>query len=45
MHFTEKNDLTRPVTYREAVSVPVVHSIIDAWHYEVLWSSELTRLL
>jgi len=40
-----KNDLTRRVTHREAVFGPVIHSIIDAWHYEVLWTCELTRLL
>jgi len=42
---TGKNDLTRRVTHREAVFGPVIHSIFDAWHYDVLWTSELTRLL
>jgi hypothetical protein len=42
---TGKNDLTRPVTHREAVFGLVIHSIFDAWHYEVLWTCELTRLL
>ena len=42
---TGKNDLTRCVTHREAVSGPVIHSIFDAWHYDVLWTCELTRLL
>jgi hypothetical protein len=41
---TGKNDLTRRVTHREAVCAPVIHSIIDAWHYEVLWTYMLTRL-
>jgi hypothetical protein len=40
---TGKNDLTRRVTHREAVFGPVIHSIIDAWHYEVLWTCESTR--
>ena len=35
----------RRVTHREAVFGPVIHSIIDAWHYEVLWTCALTRLL
>jgi len=43
--YTGKNDLMRRVTHREAVFGPVIHSIFDAWHYEVLWSCELTRLL
>ena len=42
---TGKNDLTRRVTHREAVYGPVIHSIFDAWHYEVLWTCKLTRLL
>jgi hypothetical protein len=42
---TWKNDLTRQVTHIEAVFGLVIHSIIDAWHYEVLWICELTRLL
>jgi hypothetical protein len=45
LSYTEKNDLTRRVTHREAVFGPVIHSIFDAWHYEVLWTSNLTRLL
>jgi hypothetical protein len=40
-----KNDLTRRVTHREAVFGPVIHSIFDAWHYESLWTCNLTRLL
>jgi len=35
---TGKNDLTRRVTHREAVFGTVIHSIFDAWHYEVLWT-------
>ena len=42
---TGKNDLTRRVTHREAVFGTVIHSISDAWHYEVLWTCALTRLL
>jgi len=42
---TGKNDLTRRVTHREAVFGPVIHSIFDAWHYDVLWTCKLTRLL
>jgi len=42
---TGKNDLTRRVTHREAVSGMIIHSIFDAWHYEVLWTYALTRLL
>jgi hypothetical protein len=42
---TGKNDLTRRATHREAVSGTVIHSIFDAWYYEVLWTCELTRLL
>jgi hypothetical protein len=42
---TGKNDLTRRVTHREAVFGTVIHSIFDAWHYEVLWTNELTTLL
>jgi len=40
-----KNDLTRRVTQREAGFGTVIHSIFDAWHYEVLWTCVLTRLL
>jgi hypothetical protein len=43
--FPGKNDLTRRVTHREAVFGPVIHSIFDAWHYESLWTCNLTRLL
>jgi len=43
--FTGKNDLTRRATHREAVFGPVIHSIFDTWHYEVLWTCNLTRLL
>jgi len=42
---TGKNDLTRRITHREAVFGPVIHSIFDAWHYVILWTCELTRLL
>jgi len=42
---TGKNDLTRHVTHREAVFGTVIHSIFDAWHYEVLWTYALTTLL
>ena len=44
-NYTGKNDLTRRVTHREAVFGPVIHSIFDAWHYEVLWTCNLTRVL
>ena len=40
-----KNDLTRRVTHRAAGFRPVIHSIFGAWHYEVLWTCALTRLL
>ena len=43
--YTGKNDLTRRVTRREAVFGSVIHSIFDAWHYKVLWTCTLTRLL
>jgi len=42
---TGKNDLMRRVTHREAVFGTVIHSIFDAWHYEVIWTGTLTRLL
>jgi len=42
---TGKNDLTRHITHREAVLGPVIHSIFDAWHYDILWTCELTWLL
>jgi len=42
---TGKNDLMRRVTHREAVSGSVIHSIFDAWHYEVLWTCASTRIL
>jgi len=42
---TGKNDLTRRVTHREAVFGTAIHSIFDAWHYDVLWTYVLTRLL
>jgi hypothetical protein len=42
---TGKNDLTRRVTHREAVYEPVIHSIFDAWYYEVLCTCKLTKLL
>jgi len=42
---TGKNDLTRRVTHREAVFGPAIHSIFDAWHYEIIWTCNLTRLL
>jgi hypothetical protein len=41
---TGKNDLTRRVTHREAVSGSVIHSIFDAWHYEVLWTCASTMI-
>jgi len=34
-YYTGKNDLTQRVTYREAVSGMVIHSIFDVWQYEV----------
>jgi hypothetical protein len=40
-----KNDLTQRITYWEAVFGPVIHSILDMWHYEVLWTCNFTRLL
>ena len=45
IHEHWENDLMRRVTHREAVVGPVIHSIFDAWHYEVLRTSNLTRLL
>jgi hypothetical protein len=42
---TEKNDLTWCVTHRDAVFQMVIHSIFDAWHYDVLWTYTLTTLL
>jgi hypothetical protein len=42
---TGKNNLMRHVTHREAVFGSVIHSIFDAWHYEVLWTYVWTRLL
>jgi hypothetical protein len=41
----EKNDPTRWVTHRHAVFASVFHSIFDTWHYQVVWTSALTRLL
>jgi len=38
--YTRKNNLTWRVTHREGVFGPVIHSIIDTWHYEVLWTCE-----
>jgi hypothetical protein len=35
----------RHVTHRDADSESVIHSIFDAWYYEVLWTCALTRLL
>jgi len=43
MIVTGKNDLTRRITHREAVFGTVIHSIFDAWHYEVLWTCTLSR--
>jgi hypothetical protein len=45
VNITGKNDLTRPVTHREAILEPVIHSIFDVWHYEVLWTCDLNRVL
>jgi len=42
---TGKHDLTQRVTHREADFGTVIHSIFDAWHYDVLWTCKLTRLL
>ena len=42
---TGKNDLTQCITHREAVFGSVIHSIFDTWHYQVLWTCPLTRLL
>jgi len=39
---TGKNDLTQRVTHREAVFGTVIHSIFDAWDYEVLWTYVLS---
>jgi len=41
--YTGKNNLTRSATHREAVCGSVIHSIFDAWHYEVLWTCMWTR--
>ena len=42
---TGKNNLTRCVTHRTAVSATMIHSIFDAWHYEFLWTCALTSPL
>jgi hypothetical protein len=42
---TGKNCHARRATHREAVFGTVIHSIFDAWHYEVLWTCTLTWLL
>jgi len=39
---TGENDLMRHVTHREAVCGPVIHSIFDMWHYEVVWTCAWT---
>jgi len=46
-HFQDsgKNNLMRQVTHREAVLRSVIHSILDVWHYKVLWTCALTWLL
>jgi len=44
-YHTRKDDLMRRVTHRQDVSGMVIHSIFDAWHYEVLWTCAVTRLL
>jgi len=41
---TGKDDLTRRVTHSQAVFRLVIHSILDAWHYKVLWTCALTTL-
>jgi hypothetical protein len=43
IQFTRKNKFTQLVTHREAVCGPEIHSIFDAWHYEVLWTCAHTR--
>jgi len=42
---TGKNDHARRAAHREAVSGTVIHSIFDTWHYAVLWTCAVTRLL
>jgi hypothetical protein len=42
---TGTNHLTWFITHREAVFVMQIHSSFDAWHYEVLRTCALTRLL
>ena len=42
---TGKNDLMQRVTPRQVVFGQVIHSIFEAWHYEVLWTCNKTRLL
>jgi len=42
---TGKNDHAQRAAHREAVSGTVNHSIFDTWHYEVLCTGALTRLL
>jgi len=42
---TGKNGLTRHVTHTEAVFGTVIHSLFDTWHYEVVRTYTLTRLL
>jgi hypothetical protein len=41
---TGKNDLMRRVIRREAVFGLVIHSIFDAWHYNILWTCEMSIL-
>jgi len=41
--YTCKNDLTGCVTHWQAVCGPVMQSIFDACHYDVLWSYTWTR--
>jgi len=40
---TGTNDVTGCETHREAGCGPVIHIILDIWHYEVLWSCAWTR--
>jgi len=34
--YTEKNNIIKCITYRQAVSGIVIHSIFDKWQYELL---------
>jgi len=43
--FTGNSDLTWRITSGEAVFGKVIHIIFHVWHYGVLWTYELTRVV